>query len=82
VSASGRLAVVVVCAAIVAMGEVALACPVCFRVEDETVITGVYSAVFVLFGVTTVVLSGVAVFMVGFLRRARRHELREAGHRR
>lgn len=66
-------------AAITAVGEVAHACPVCFRVDDDAAAAGVYSAVFVLFGVTASVLGGVAIFIARFIRRAGRHGQGEAG---
>ena len=68
-----------VAVAILAASPVAHACPVCFRIDDHDTVTGVYAAVFVLFGVTIVVLSGVATFAVRFIRRERRAERGEAG---
>ena len=59
---------------ILAASQVAYACPVCFRVEDDGTVFGVHVAVLVLFGVTTGVLSGVATFIVRFIRRSRRAE--------
>jgi heme/copper-type cytochrome/quinol oxidase subunit 2 len=55
------------------------ACPVCFRLEDSSTISGVYAAVTVLLGVTTVVLSTFGVFVVRFVKRARLAEQTEAG---
>ncbi len=51
--------------------ETALACPVCFRVEESAATDGVVAAVLVLVGVTTVVLGAFARFIVGFARRER-----------
>ena len=48
----------------------ALACPVCFRIEEGPVTDGVRAAVFVLIGVTVGVLAGFAVFIARFVRRA------------
>jgi hypothetical protein len=48
----------------------ALACPVCFRIEDGPVTSGVRAAVLVLIGVTTGVLTGFGVFITRFVRRA------------
>jgi hypothetical protein len=47
-----------------------LACPVCFQVERSATTDGVQAAVFVLMGVTGVVLSGLGVFIVKFWRRS------------
>ncbi|HQX80950.1 MAG TPA: hypothetical protein PKW63_04290 [Vicinamibacterales bacterium] len=47
----------------------ALACPVCFRVEENATTDGVQVAVLVLVGVTTVVLGAFARFVVLFARR-------------
>jgi hypothetical protein len=54
----------------IAVSGTALACPVCFRIEEGPVADGVRAAVFVLIGVTTTVLSGVAMFLVRFIRRS------------
>jgi hypothetical protein len=54
-----------------ALGTGAWACPVCFRMEEGPVTDGVRAAVVVLMGVTTTVLAGFAVFIRGFIRRAR-----------
>lgn len=70
----GVLAVVTVLAA----SPIAHACPVCFRIDDHATVSGVYAAVFVLFGVTTGVLAGVAAFVVRLVRRERRAERGEA----
>ncbi len=56
-------------ALIVAATERALACPICFRVEENATTDGVRAAVLVLIGVTTVVLGAFAGFIVGFVRR-------------
>ena len=53
-----------------AAGSTALACPVCFRIEEGPVADGVRAAVFVLIGVTVSVLTGFAVFIARFVRRA------------
>lgn len=51
--------------------ETALACPVCFRVEESATTNGVRVAVVVLVGVTAMVLGAFARFIVGFARRER-----------
>jgi heme/copper-type cytochrome/quinol oxidase subunit 2 len=51
---------------------VALACPICFQVEENATTDGVQAAVLVLVGVTTVVLGAFARFVAGFARRERR----------
>ncbi len=61
-----------VLALVLAAGEIALACPICFRVEENATTDGVYAAVLVLVGVTTVVLGAFARFIVGFVRRETR----------
>jgi hypothetical protein len=53
-----------------AAGASALACPICFRVEEGPVADGVRAAVLVLIGVTTGVLTGFGVFIARFVRRA------------
>jgi heme/copper-type cytochrome/quinol oxidase subunit 2 len=58
-----------------AAGASALACPVCFRVEEGPVTDGVRAAVLVLVGVTVGVLSGFGVFIVRFVRRAAGEDL-------
>lgn len=65
----GRFLVV---ALVLAAGEVALACPICFRVEESATTDGALAAVLVLVGVTTVVLGAFARFIVGFAKRERR----------
>ena len=47
-----------------------LACPVCFQVEPGPLTNGVRAAVVVLMAVTTSVLGGFAVFIIGFARRS------------
>lgn len=59
-------------ALVLAAGEVALACPICFRVEESATTDGARAAVLVLVGVTTVVLGAFARFIVGFAKRERR----------
>jgi uncharacterized membrane protein len=56
---------------VLAVPAVALACPICFQVEENAVTDGVQSAVLVLVGVTTSVLSGFGVFIARFVRRSR-----------
>ena len=53
-----------------AAGSTALACPVCFQIEDGPVTSGVRAAVVVLIGVTVGVLAGFGVFIARFVRRA------------
>jgi heme/copper-type cytochrome/quinol oxidase subunit 2 len=53
-----------------AAGSTALACPVCFRIEEGPVASGVRAAVLVLIAVTVGVLTGFAVFIARFVRRA------------
>ena len=48
----------------------ALACPICFQLEDAATTNGVRAAVLVLIGVTAAVLAGFAWFIVGCVRRA------------
>ena len=55
-----------------ALSDVALACPICFRVEENATTEGVQAAVFVLVGVTTVVLGAFGRFVAGFVKRERR----------
>lgn len=59
---------------VLAWPAVALACPVCFQVEEGPVTAGVQAAVLVLMGVTTGVLSGFGMFIARFVRRSRRPE--------
>jgi len=59
------------------MSAAAMACPVCFRMEEGPITDGVRAAVVVLMGVTTAVLAGFAVFIRGFVRRARAAEAEE-----
>ena len=49
-----------------------LACPICFRVEENATTDGVQAAVVVLVGVTTCVLGAFAAFVVRFARREMR----------
>jgi heme/copper-type cytochrome/quinol oxidase subunit 2 len=58
---------------VLAASELALACPICFRVEENATTDGVQAAVLVLVGVTTVVLGAFARFIVGFVKRESRH---------
>lgn len=53
-----------------AAGSTVLACPVCFRIEEGPVASGVRAAVLVLIGVTAGVLAGFGVFIARFVRRA------------
>jgi heme/copper-type cytochrome/quinol oxidase subunit 2 len=53
-----------------ASGTVALACPVCFQIEDGAVANGVRAAILVLMGITIGVLAGFAAFIRRFVRRA------------
>ena len=46
-----------------------LACPVCFQIDDGHTAAGVRAAVWVLMGVTGVVLGGFAVFVRRLVRR-------------
>jgi hypothetical protein len=62
-----------VLALVLAASEVALACPICFRVEESATTDGVQAAVLVLVGVTTVVLGAFARFVVGFAKRESRN---------
>jgi len=48
----------------VAASATALACPICFQVEDTQTINGVRAGVIVLMSVTVVVLTGVAAFSI------------------
>jgi hypothetical protein len=48
----------------VAAGATALACPICFQVEDTQTINGVRAGVIVLMSVTVVVLTAVAAFSI------------------
>lgn len=57
---------------VLAAGEVALACPICFRVEENATTDGALAAVLVLVAVTTVVLGAFARFIVGFVKRESR----------
>jgi len=68
-----RVVAVIVGVSILLADQAVHACPVCFRIDDADVRSGVYAAVFVLLGVTSSVLGGFATFIVRFVRRARRH---------
>ena len=57
---------------LLAAGEAALACPICFRVEENATTDGVQAAVLILVGVTTVVLGAFARFVAGFVKRESR----------
>lgn len=50
-------------------GSFALACPICFRVEESATTDGALAAVLVLLAVTTVVLGAFARFIVRFAKR-------------
>ena len=58
-----------VLALVLAAHEVALACPICFRVEENATTDGARAAVLVLVGITAVVLGAFARFIVGFVKR-------------
>jgi hypothetical protein len=47
------------------------ACPICFQFEQGPVTAGMRGAVIVLMGVTAGVLTGFAMFIARFVRRAR-----------
>lgn len=51
-----------------AAGTTALACPICFQVEDTQTINGVRAGVIVLMSVTVVVLTAVAAFSIRLWR--------------
>jgi len=59
---------------VVAATEAALACPVCFQVEENATTDGIQAAVLVLMGVTTVVLGAFAKFIAGFVAREKRED--------
>jgi hypothetical protein len=48
--------------------SVALACPICFQIEDANTVAGVRAGVIVLMSVTVVVLSAVAAFSIRIWR--------------
>ena len=52
-------------------GAAALACPICYQGLEGSAADGVKTAVVVLVGVTTAILSGFAVFVVRFVHRQR-----------
>jgi hypothetical protein len=53
---------------VLAFPAVAMACPICFQVEDAQTINGVRAGVLVLMSVTVAVLGGVAAFSVRIWR--------------
>ena len=55
---------------VLASAPAALACPVCFQVEQGPLTSGVRAAVIVLMAVTVSVLSGFAFFIRSFVRRS------------
>lgn len=61
----------IVLALVLAASDVALACPICFRVEENSTTAGAQAAVLVLVGVTVVVLGGFGRFVAGFVKRER-----------
>jgi hypothetical protein len=61
-----RLAAIGLCW--LAAGTTALACPICFQVEDANTVAGVRAGVIVLMSVTVVVLSAVAAFSIRIWR--------------
>lgn len=65
---------------VVAASEAALACPICFQVEENATTDGIQAAVLVLMGVTTVVLGGFAKFIAGFVVRQGREAAASEGH--
>jgi len=60
----------VVLTAALAWPEIASACPVCFRFEESSTVSGIRVAVVVLVAVTTAVLGAFGTFVVRFARRA------------
>ena len=62
----------IILALVLAASEVALACPICFRVEENATTDGALAAVLVLVSVTTVVLGAFGRFIVGFVKREKR----------
>jgi len=57
-----------------------LACPICFRVEENATTDGVLAAVGVLLGVTVVVLGAFGAFVIRFARREARASARFGSH--
>ena len=53
-----------------AAGATAVACPICFQVEQGPVTDGLRVAVLVLMGVTVAVLAGFGVFIARFVARS------------
>jgi len=62
------LRIVVMSAVWLCVPATALACPVCFQVEDGPVVAGVRAGVGVLIGVTCAVLVGFGAFAVRLVR--------------
>jgi len=54
-----------------------MACPVCYSASDPVVTGSLNAGIFVLLGITTLVLASFASFMVSLVRRARRVQLVE-----
>ena len=75
---SGRRLLVITSLLLVSADQALYACPVCFRIDDAATTSGIYAAVFVLLGVTGAVLTGVAAFIVRFIRNVRRHARTES----
>ena len=67
------LRIIVFTAACLGVPAAALACPVCFQVEDGPVVAGVRAGVGVLMAVTCVVLIGFGAFAVRLVRREPEH---------
>jgi len=65
-------------AALAAAPRAALACPVCFGQNDSPMAAGINMGIFVMLGVTGVVLAAFASFFISLIRRARVAS-REAG---
>ena len=57
-----------------------MACPVCFTDADPALTESLNAGIFVLLGVTAVVLAGFARFVVSLVRRADHVGPAEAGH--
>lgn len=68
---SARHRILLVAVLWIASGAAALACPICFQVEEGPVTDGIRAAVLVLVSVTGTVLAGFAAFIVRFVRRTR-----------
>ena len=65
---NGRGVALLAALLILLTASVALACPICFQVEDANTVAGVRAGVIVLMSVTVVVLSAVAAFSVRLWR--------------